>query len=334
MSPPVLSVLDIHKSFSGVHAVRGLSFDVAPGEIFGFLGPNGAGKTTSLRMIMGITRPDRGAVRFEGGPVLDRTRIGYLPEERGLFEDATLMDTLVYLGTLRAMPRADARAEAKRWLERLEFTDRLTAKVGTLSKGNQQKVQFLGAILHRPVLAVLDEPFSGLDPLNQELFLSLIRELKQQGTAVLLSAHQLNLVERLCDRFLLIARGREVLAGTLETMRRDAAHGAGEVVRFDVRPGAAAMTDLSATLARLVPGGQWNTGAGTDGLARLEVALPTGTDLSPLLAELSARFRVERVTTSALSLHEIYVRAVGGADDAPDGVEPATPVDAREANHV
>jgi ABC-2 type transport system ATP-binding protein len=328
--PPVLSVRDIHKSFAGVHAVRGVSFDVEPGEVFGFLGPNGAGKTTSLRMIMGITRPDRGTVAFEGTPHLDRTRIGYLPEERGLFEDATLLDTLVYLGTLRAMSRADARTEAKRWLERLEFKDRLTARVGTLSKGNQQKVQFLGAILHRPALAVLDEPFSGLDPLNQELFLTLIGELRAQGTAVLLSAHQLNLVERLCDRFLLIARGQRVLAGTLAEMRREAAHGAGEVVRFDVRPGPGAMTDLSEALARLVPGGEWQTTGGTDGLARLEVALPTGADLSPLLAELAGRFRVERVTTSALSLHEIYVRAVR---ESGDDAGPA-PAAAPEAAHV
>ena len=218
-SPPVLSVRDIHKSFSGVHAVRGVSFELEPGEIFGFLGPNGAGKTTSLRMIMGITRPDRGEVHFNGGEHLDRSRVGYLPEERGLFEDATLMDTLVYLGTLRAMSRADARTEARRWLQRLEFSDRLTAKVGTLSKGNQQKVQFLGAILHRPALAVLDEPFSGLDPLNQELFLTLIQELKQQGSAVLLSAHQLNLVERLCDRFGLLHQGELRLEGTLEELR-------------------------------------------------------------------------------------------------------------------
>jgi ABC-2 type transport system ATP-binding protein len=186
---------------------------------------------------------------------------------------------------------------------------------------------------------VLDEPFSGLDPLNQELFLSLIHELKQQGSAVLLSAHQLNLVERLCDRFLLIANGRRVLAGTLAEMRREAAHGAGEVVRFDVRPVPGhAMPDFSATLARLVPGGEWQTSGGTDGLARIEVALPTGTDLSPLLGELSERFRVERVTTSALSLHEIYVRAVREAGEevagaSLDGPESAQ-VAAGEAAHV
>ena len=163
---PLLAVQGIRKRFGDFEAVRGLSFEVRAGEVFGFLGPNGAGKTTSLRMLMNITRPDAGSVTFLGHAVMDRRLVGYLPEERGLFEDATLIDTLVYLGTLRGMSRADARAEGKRWLERLGFTERLTARLNTLSKGNQQKVQFLGAVIHRPALAVLDEPFSGLDPLN------------------------------------------------------------------------------------------------------------------------------------------------------------------------
>jgi len=286
---------------------------VRPAEIFGFLGPNGAGKTTTLRMIMGITRPDEGDVRFLGRDELDRSRIGYLPEERGLFEDATLHDTLVYLGSLRRMGRGEAAAAARQWLERLELADRAKAKVGTLSKGNQQKVQLAGAILHRPALAVLDEPFSGLDPLNQELFLTIIRELRDQGTAVLVSAHQLNLVERLCDRVLLISRGRPLLAGTLEELRTTAAGGAGEVVALELRSGRSRRAEEVAELVgRIVPEMQYRVEPGANGLFRLEVALPSGVDLSPMLSEVSEHFAIERVTMRAVSLHEIYVRAVRG----------------------
>jgi len=315
---PVLAADGIRKRFGDLEAVRGVSFDVRAGEVFGFLGPNGAGKTTSLRMLMNITRPDAGRVTFMGGPSMDRRLVGYLPEERGLFEDATLLDTLVYLGTLRGMSRADARAESGRWLERLEFAGRTSARVGTLSKGNQQKIQFLGAVLHRPALVVLDEPFSGLDPLNQELFLELIAELRSRGAAVLLSAHQLTLVERLCDRFLLIAEGAELLAGTLDDIRRRAARGAGEEVRIELRrSGGAPEGDLGAAIARVLPGADWRAGEVRDGLVSLDLALPAGADLGPLLRELASAWRIERVTTSALSLHEIYIRAVrearGGA---------------------
>ncbi|HYM82378.1 MAG TPA: ATP-binding cassette domain-containing protein [Candidatus Limnocylindria bacterium] len=309
----VLSVNGVFKSFTDVRAVQGISFEVRPGEIFGFLGPNGAGKTTTLRMIMEITRPDQGEVLFEGKPGLDRSRVGYLPEERGLFEDGTLIDTLVYLGTLRRMSRRDAAAAAREWLERLGLADRIKAKVGTLSKGNQQKVQFAGAILHRPALAVLDEPFSGLDPLNQELFIGLIRELRDQGSAMLISAHQLNLVERLCDRLLLISQGRALLSGTLAELRASAVGGADEVVTLELRAIHAGQSDdLSRLILAAAPAAQHQVHAEPNGVIRVEVSLPSRADLSPLLAEISARYRVERVTMREVSLHEIYVRAVGG----------------------
>jgi ABC-2 type transport system ATP-binding protein len=309
----MLSVNQVVKSFTGVRAVQGISFEVRPGEIFGFLGPNGAGKTTTLRMIMEITRPDRGEVRFEGKRGLDRSRVGYLPEERGLFEDGTLLDTLVYLGTLRRMSRREATLAARAWLERLGLGDRVHAKVGTLSKGNQQKVQFAGAILHRPALAVLDEPFSGLDPLHQELFLDLIRGLRDEGCAVLLSAHQLNLVERVCDRLLLISQGRELLTGTFAELRASGAGGAAEVVTLDLRTLHAGQSDdLSLLIASAAPNAPHRVQPAPGGTIRVEISLPARADLSPLLAELSARYRVERVTMREVSLHEIYVRAVGG----------------------
>ncbi len=227
MDTPLLEVDRVSKRFGDLRAVTELSFTVRRGEVFGFLGPNGAGKTTTLRMILDITRPDAGEVRFERRPGIDRARSGYLPEERGLFEDMPVLDTLVYLGALRGMSTRDARDAARAWLERVGLTDRAAEKVNALSKGNQQKVQFGGAVIHRPALVVLDEPFSGLDPLNQDLFLGLMRELRDAGTAVLLSAHHLDLVERLADRFLLIARGRALLAGTLEEIRRAVSGGSG-----------------------------------------------------------------------------------------------------------
>ncbi|MCC6650518.1 MAG: ATP-binding cassette domain-containing protein [Candidatus Eisenbacteria bacterium] len=331
---PLLAVQGIRKRFGDFEAVRGLSFEVRAGEVFGFLGPNGAGKTTSLRMLMNITRPDAGSVTFMGGPVMDRRLVGYLPEERGLFEDATLIDTLVYLGTLRGMSRADARAEGKRWLERLGFTERLTARLNTLSKGNQQKVQFLGAVIHRPALAVLDEPFSGLDPLNQELFLDLIGELRARGAAVLLSAHQLTLAERLCDRLLLIANGAELLSGTLDEIRLRAAGGASEEVKLELRRGAGGGSgDPVAAVARVAPGVECRAGEEREGLVTLDVALPAGSDLGPLLAELARAWRIERISTSALSLHEIYVRAVRGADPAA-AAAPLAPAGEPEAHHA
>ncbi|MGH7724257.1 MAG: ABC transporter ATP-binding protein [Candidatus Eiseniibacteriota bacterium] len=313
----MLQVEGIRKVFKDRVAVDGLSFEVRRGEIFGFLGPNGAGKTTSLRMILGITRPDAGTVRFEASPgaepaALDRRRIGYLPEERGLFEDQKVLDVLGYLGELRGLSPADARRKSAAWLERLGLADRAKAKVNELSKGMQQKIQFAGAVLHDPALAVLDEPFSGLDPLNQELFLQIVRELRDRGTTVLLSAHQLNLVERLCDRFLLIARGRAVLTGRLDEMRREATGGATETLRLEL--GARETAPNEASVRPIL------AASGLDGALRferrnttglfVEISLPSSTDLGPALAALGRSFAVLRVETTPISLHEIYLRAV------------------------
>jgi len=313
----VLSVRSIRKVFKDRVAVDDLSFDVQPGEIFGFLGPNGAGKTTSLRMILGITRPDAGSVLFEGREQVDRSRIGYLPEERGLFEDQKVIDSLGYLGELRGMAPRDARAAGASWLERLGLSDRSKSKLNELSKGMQQKIQFAAAVLHGPTLAVLDEPFSGLDPLNQELFLEVVRELRERGTTVLFSAHQLNLVERLCDRFLLIARGREVLSGSLETMRRTISGGATEtlVLELMTRNGSppldpararAAFGDVGVAgtvKAELVGGGK----------LRVEAGLARQHDVGPALAALGGTWAIVTIETDPISLHEIYLRAVRSA---------------------
>jgi len=309
VSSALLELQGVCKRFGDLAAVDDLSFSVQPGEVFGFLGPNGAGKTTTLRMVMEITRPDQGTIRFQGAGSIDRTRVGYLPEERGLFADMPALDTLAYLGELRGMSGADARRAARQWLERFELGDRMKSKVGTLSKGNQQKIQFAGAVLHDPVLAVLDEPFSGLDPLNQELAMGVMRELRQRGTAVLLSAHQLDLVERLADRFLLLARGRAVLAGTLDEIRRQATGGADLLLRIEVTP-RAGIDAVEQAVCAAVPGARLERTEDTGARRILELAMPPAADLGPVLAAASAHAVVHRVDTQRLPLHEIYVRSV------------------------
>ncbi|MBU0596256.1 ATP-binding cassette domain-containing protein [Candidatus Bipolaricaulota bacterium] len=220
--PEILSVTGIAKRFETVTAVDDVSFSVSRGEILGFLGPNGAGKTTTLRMILGIFDPDAGDIRFSIGDStakVPKERTGYLPEERGLYGDAKVLDLLVYFGTLKGLDRAEARQRAHRWLERFDLTDWESKKVEKLSKGMQQKVQFTAAVLHRPDFVVLDEPFSGLDPVNQDLLKEVIRGLKEDGAAVLLSSHQMNRVEEVCDRIFLIHNGRRVLYGDLDEIK-------------------------------------------------------------------------------------------------------------------
>ena len=317
MPPPVLAVHQIRKAFKDRVAVDDLSFDVRPGEIFGFLGPNGAGKTTSLRMILGITRPDAGTVTFEGRPTVDRSRIGYLPEERGLFEDQKVIHSLGYLGELRGLSARDSRAAGMRWLERLGLADRAKSKLNELSKGMQQKIQFAAAVLHSPALAVLDEPFSGLDPLNQELFLDIVRELRDAGTTVLFSAHQLNLVERLCDRFLLIARGREVLSGTLDSMRTSITGGASQtlVLELSARNGGPPPDAGAARAAFHHAGvaGAVKVEPTASGRLRIEAGLAPQHDVGPALAALGATYAIVGIETAPISLHEIYLRAVRAA---------------------
>jgi ABC-2 type transport system ATP-binding protein len=218
---PFLDVRGVGKRFASVQAVAQLSLTVRPGEIFALLGPNGAGKSTLLRMLVGITRPDEGEVRWPslGVDRLPTAALGYLPEDRGLYQDMPLVAVLTYFGSLRGLAPDVAKRAAEHWLDRLELLPRAKEKVGSLSKGNQQKVQFAAAVLHRPTCAILDEPFSGLDPLNQELFLRLVTELRDQGTTVILSAHQMALVERLADHVFIMQHGREVLSGTMPEIR-------------------------------------------------------------------------------------------------------------------
>lgn len=219
MQNQVLRVKSISKSFSNVKAVGNLSFSVEQGDIFAFLGPNGAGKTTTLRILLDIIKADAGQIEWnlEGwsNHLPPASKIGYLPEERGLYLDIPVLKSLVYLALIRGMDSTVAKKAALEWLERLGLADRAKEKLQVLSKGNQQKIQFVASILHKPALVILDEPFSGLDPLNQEIFIELIKEINKQGTTILLSAHQMQLVEKTAHKLLLINKGEELYNGSL-----------------------------------------------------------------------------------------------------------------------
>jgi ABC-2 type transport system ATP-binding protein len=219
---PILELRNVRKAYGDFVAVDGVSMAVPAGSIYGLLGPNGAGKTSTIRMIMNITAPDSGEVVVFGHPRTagDLRRIGYLPEERGLYRKMTVMDQLVFLGEIRGLRGPALIADIQRWLERVDLTKWAKSKIEELSKGMQQKVQLIGTVLHTPDLLILDEPFSGLDPINQELFRDLLLDYRSQGKSVVLSTHGMELAERLCDHICLISRGRAVLDGELKAIKR------------------------------------------------------------------------------------------------------------------
>lgn len=217
-----VEVSHIAKSFGNTRAVRDVTFEVADGEIFGLLGPNGAGKTTTIRVMLDIFKPDSGTVSVLGGPMNEEKKnlIGYMPEERGLYQDITLERCLVYLGTLKGLSAGEARHRLVDYLERFDLLEHKNKKVKELSKGMQQKAQIIAAILHHPDLVIIDEPFTSLDPINMQLVKDLMRELREQGVTIIMSTHQMHQVEELSDRILLINEGSNVLYGSLDTIRR------------------------------------------------------------------------------------------------------------------
>jgi ABC-2 type transport system ATP-binding protein len=219
---PTLSFSHLGKAYDGAVAADDVTFEVRGGELFGLLGPNGAGKTTLLRILMDIVAPDAGEVLLDGRPLgrADRDRIGYLPEERGLYRKDRVRDVLLYFGMLKGLEARAAARRAEEWLARLDLADAGARRVDELSKGMQQKVQIAGALLHEPSLVVMDEPFSGLDPLNAVLVKEILKERSRAGCVVILSTHQMPMVESLCERVAMIDRGRLVLYGGLEEIRR------------------------------------------------------------------------------------------------------------------
>jgi ABC-2 type transport system ATP-binding protein len=217
----MIEVKQLVKHYAKVKAVDGVSFAVGQGEVFGLLGPNGAGKTTTIRMMMDIIRPDSGNVKLLGQAVTAavKSRIGYLPEERGLYKNYRLLECLTYLGALKGMPRGQARQQASALLLRVGLDEYAGRKIKELSKGMTQKAQFLAAIVHDPDLLIMDEPFQGLDPVNTELLKRILQEEQARGKTIILSTHNMNQVEEMCNRILLINRGRGVLYGSLAEIK-------------------------------------------------------------------------------------------------------------------
>jgi ABC-2 type transport system ATP-binding protein len=285
------------KRFGSVTALDGVSFSVEPGQIFGFVGPNGAGKTTAMRIVLGIVRPDAGSARWRGTPIdrAVRRRFGYMPEERGLYPKMTAGAQLTYLARLHGLEASAAAAAARRWCDELGLGDRVDEPVERLSLGNQQRVQLAAALVHDPELLVLDEPFSGLDPLGVETLAASLRRVADSGVAVLFSSHQLELVERLCDAVAIVARGRVVASGAVGEL------GAGRPPRWTVR---AEGFDTAAVAA--LPGVAHVADLGD----AVEVELADDADDQELLDAIRARARVLEFRRREPTLAELFRAAV------------------------
>ncbi len=292
----------VARAFGDVVAVRDVSFTVPAGTTFGLLGPNGAGKTTTMRMILGILLPDRGTVTWDGAPVdlKVRRRFGYLPEERGLYGKLKVRDQISYFGRLHGVMPPDDTKRADAWIDRLGLSAYADRPCAELSKGNQQKVQVACAALHEPELLVLDEPFSGLDPVNAETLLEVLQELQRSGTTLILSSHQMWQIEDLCKSFCVIADGTVRASGTLDELRA-----AWPTRIVEVEP---ATDALRATLSA-TPGARPIAGA----LSALAYEVPADVDAAALLRRLVAAGDVTRFERVDPSLRDIYLRAIGAA---------------------
>jgi ABC-2 type transport system ATP-binding protein len=217
----IVQLHHIRKAYDAKVAVEGLSLSIEPGAMFGLLGPNGSGKTSTIRMMIGITRPDSGYVELFGQPFSRAAlhRVGYLPEERGLYKKMRVMEQLVFLGQLHGLDAVTASKRAHLWCERMQIMDAIGKKTEELSKGMQQKIQFIAALLHNPDLIIMDEPFSGLDPVNASLLMDTLLDLRRQGKAILFSTHRMDQVEKLCDAIAIIYKGKLVLEGSMRAIK-------------------------------------------------------------------------------------------------------------------
>ena len=294
----ILAVRNIRKTFGDVRAVDGVSFQVRKGAITGLLGRNGAGKTTTIRMITGIFMPDEGEIEWLAGEsgVAFRDRIGYLPEERGLYKQMKLVELLLFLAEIKGKRAAEARPRVDYWLERFELTDKRAAKVEELSKGNQQKVQLIATLLPDPDLIILDEPQSGLDPVNMVVVRNLLRDLRQEGKTILLSTHMMGEAERMADEIVLIHRGKVVLEGSLDEVRSS---GGRNTLHIDF--------DGDGSFLETLPGVRRASVVNN----AAELSLDEGADPQKILEASMPRVRIRRFEVASPSLEEIFIGKVG-----------------------
>ncbi|MGC2161223.1 MAG: ATP-binding cassette domain-containing protein [Silvibacterium sp.] len=300
--PPVVALDHISKAYESKIAVQDLSLQIEAGTMFGLLGPNGSGKTSSIRMMIGITMPDSGTVSMFGKPYERESlkRVGYLPEERGLYKKMKVMEQLVFMGQLRGLETAVASRRAHEWCERMQILDAAQKKTEELSKGMQQKIQFIATLMHEPDLIVMDEPFSGLDPVNTSLLQDILMELKKAGKAILFSTHRMDQVEKLCDAICLIHHGHAVLSGGMREVKsryeRDRV-----VINFE---GDASFLQHPAIKSFKDYGGQ------------AEIQLNPHANAQDLLRAAIEKASIYRFELMEPSLEEIFIRTVGGKTDA------------------
>ena len=299
---PVLTLDGVTKRFGGHVAVDGLSLAIPRGCIYGFLGPNGAGKTTTLRMVMSILLPDEGVINVLGSPdaAAVKDRLGYLPEEKGLYKKMRTLELVTYLGRLKGLATAEARRRATALLTRYGLGDWLDRRCEALSKGMGQKVQLLATLIHEPELVILDEPFSGLDPVNVDLLRDLILDLKARGRTIIFSTHVMEQAEQICDSILLVDKGRKIIDGPLSEVKRT-----GDLsIHLDYDGDRTALQGLPG-ITRVNDSGK-----------TAELFLAEAADPQRVLAALVGRVSVRRFDLREPSLHEIFLRAVGGRTDA------------------
>jgi len=315
--PPVLELINVTKRYGDFTAVDDVSFALEPGAIYGFLGPNGAGKTTTLRMVLDIIRPSSGSISILGNssalPV--RTRIGYLPEEKGLYKKMKAWSVIAYFATLKGLSRAHARQKAYQLLERYGLKDFAEKRTDALSKGMSQKVQVLASIAHDPEFVIFDEPFSGLDPVNQEVMEEIIREMVSRGRTVLFSTHVMQHAERLCERILLMARGRKIFDGTLDQARRTIPRS----VHLETATGVdiGSLRELPEVLSTTSI--SENTPGSLKGWVRWEIKVRENADFSAILGACFERgIRLRSFQQNEPTLHDVFVHLVG-----PDAREAA-----------
>jgi ABC-2 type transport system ATP-binding protein len=294
----ILAIREVTKTFGAVRAVDGVSFTVRKGTITGLLGRNGAGKTTTIRMITGIFMPDSGEIRWLAGDtgVAFRDRIGYLPEERGLYKQMKVGELLLFLAEIKGRRPAEMRPKIDVWLERFELADKRNAKVEELSKGNQQKVQLIGTLLHDPDLIILDEPQSGLDPVNMVLVRNLLRDLRAEGKTILLSTHMMAEAEKLADEIILIHHGKVVLEGTLDEVRGSYGH---NTLHIDYDGDGAFLGELPQVLRSAIQSHS------------AELSLAGGVDPHEILQACMPRLRIRRFELAVPSLEHIFIEKVG-----------------------
>ena len=300
-----IEIRHVFKTFGSHPAVSDLTLDVPGGSIYGFIGPNGSGKTTTIRMILDLMVPDTGDITVLGRPSGSTVRddVGYLPEERGLYKRMTVRQVLLYYGQLKGRTVAALSPEINGWLERLKLTAWADTRVQALSKGMSQRVQFISTVIARPRLLVLDEPFSGLDPVNADELRDAVLDLRRDGTTVVLSTHDMNVAERLCDRIFMIFRGRKVLDGTMTDIHAQFGQ---DTVRIRTAGGRAALSGL-AGVESIVDAGNYQD-------------VRVVGDPQAFLRRLTATTEVRHFELKKPSLHDIFVRiARPGADELPVG---------------